>query len=131
MYIKRFKDIFEAVAIHKDVRIEKLPHSSEMEARGYRIANIGNDTYAFHKDYYEDDDIYWLGENTDEYRYGSKYLATPVIVSNKKDYPFYAIYCKCDPSPTDAQKKVIEQREKENKKRQQELQKEIRGKKKK
>lgn len=127
MHIKRFNEIFENVATHKNVRPEKLPHCAEMEGRGYRVAEIGGIKYAFHKDYEADDVIYWLGKDTPEYKYGWQYIATPDVTADKKNNPFYALYCKCDPSPTDEQKKILAQREKENAKRQEEIQKEIRG----
>lgn len=127
MHVKRFKEIFEAVAVHKSVKPEKLPHCAEMEAKGYRIASIGDDKYAFHKNYEADDDIYWLGKDTPDYQYGKTYIATPDIVADKKHNPFYSIFCKCDPGPTDEQKKIIAEREKENKKRYELIQKQIRG----
>jgi len=128
MHIKRFYELSESVAVHRNVKPERLPHCSEMESRGYRVASLkGDEKYAFHKDYEVDDDIYWLGKDIEEFKYGNKYIASQDIVDNKKDYPFYSIYCKCDTSPTDAQKKVIAERERENKKRQEKIQKEIRG----
>lgn len=130
MHVKRFNELFEAIAVHKDVKPEILPHAAEMEGKGYRIAMIGVDKYAFHKDYEADDDVYWLGKNTLDYKYGHKYTATPAMVVDKKNLPFYEIYCKVDPSPTDEQKKIIAEREKQNKKRHEELQKQIRGEKK-
>lgn len=126
-HIKRFIELFENVGVHKDVKPEKLPHCAEMEAKGYRIAQIGQHKYAFHKDYEADDEIYWLGQDTIDYKYGQKYIATADVASDKKNNPFYTLYCKCDPSPTDEQKKIIAQREKENQKRQELLQKQIKG----
>lgn len=127
-HIKRFDEILEAVAVSKFVRPEKLPKVAEMEGRGYRVATLSDgNKYAFSKDYVEQDDIYWLGQNTNEYQYGLKYIANDYIISNKKNLPFYSIYSKCDPSPTDHQKKVLAMREKENVAKQKELQKNIRG----
>jgi len=125
--IRRYNDLFEAVAVHKDVKPEKLPHVADMESKGYRIAKLGTETYAFHKNYEADDDVYWLGKNTQDYKFGQKYTATPEMASNKKNYPFYTIYCKCDPSPTEEQKKIIAEREKEYQKRLEEHKKKIMG----
>lgn len=126
-HIKRFKELFEAVGVPKDVRKEKLPHCADMESKGYRIAQIGASKYAFSKNYVPDDEIYWLGQDTIDYKYGQRYIATPEVTLDKEHNPFYILYCKCDPSPTDAQKKVIAEREKEIKKNQEEIQKHIRG----
>ena len=127
MHIKRFNEILEgAIAIPKFVKPEKLPHCADMEAKGYRIAEIGGSKYAFHKGYEADEDIYWLGKDTEYYKYGHKYIASPEVVGDKKNDAFYSLYCKCDDSPTEAQKKIIAEREKENAKRQEALQKQIR-----
>jgi hypothetical protein len=127
--IKSFDQfLLETAAVPKFIKPEKLPKVAEMEGRGYRVATLSDgEKYAFSKDYVEQDDIYWLGQNTPEYQYGIKYIATPYIISNKKNLPFYSIYSKCDPSPTDHQKKVLAQREKENAAKQKELQKTIKG----
>lgn len=116
IHIKRFEEIFENVAVHRGVKPEKLPHCAEMEAKGYRIATLGGEKYAFHKNYEMDDEIYWFGEDIDEFKNGKKYVATQELISQKENLPFYSIYCKCDPSPTEEQRKIIAEREKEIKK---------------
>jgi hypothetical protein len=128
-HVKRFSEIFENIAVHKNVRPEKLPKIADMEAKGYRIAQLSDgNKYAFTKNFDEYDDVYWLGVNNQEYKYGDKISATANIVKNKKGYAFYAIYSKCDTSPTDDQKKAIAERQRDIEKKQKELQKQIRGK---
>lgn len=123
IYLKKYNDLFENAGVNKNYKPEKLPHCSEMQSRGYRTATIDNDWYAFQKDFDIDDDIYWLGEDTIDYQYGQKYIATQDIV-NDKELPFYSIYCKCDPNLTDEERKRIIDRDKEIEKRRERLKKE-------
>lgn len=109
--IKRFNELFEAIAVHKDMRAERLPHCSEMQARGYRTAQINGEWFAFQKNFDLDDDIYWLGEDELDYKYGEKYVADEI--TSKKNLPFYSIYCKCDSSLTDEERKRVVERDKE------------------
>jgi len=127
-HIKRFFEIFENIAVHKDVRPEKLPHCADMMARGYRVAQLSDgNKYAFTKDFDEYDDVYWLGVDNQQYKYGDKVEATEDMAKNKKNYAFYAIYCKCDTSPTDEQKKMMAERQREIEKKQKETQKRLQG----
>lgn len=123
-HIKRFNEILESIATHKSFKVIALPHCSEMQARGYRTAEIRGEWYAFHKDYEADDEIYWLGEDTPYYQYGKKYIATPEVVGDKDNDAFYSIYCKCDPGMTEEQKKLQLERDKEILKRQERIKKE-------
>jgi hypothetical protein len=130
IHIKRFDEIYEAVGVPKTVKPEKLPFCSVMDSRGYRIAQIGATKYAFSKNYEPDDVIYWLGQDNEYYKYGQQYIATPDVCRDKKNDAFYALYCKCDPGPTPEQIKIIAEREREAKKKQDDIQKQIRGQKK-
>lgn len=121
-YLKKY-NIFENIGINKNIKNEKLPHCSEMISRGYRTAMIEDEWYAFQKVFDIDDEVYWLGENTIDYKYGQKYLVTNDILNNK-NLPFYSIYCKCDPNFTDEEKKKIVERDKKIEKRREKLKKE-------
>jgi hypothetical protein len=125
MHIKKFEELFEAQAVHRSVKPEKLPHCSEMQKRGYRIAMIGGQHYAFDKNYEPDDEIYWLGEDTIDYKFGQRYIATVDVTRDRANNPFYSLYCKCDPSPTDEEKKKIEERDKDLEKVRQQRVKEV------
>lgn len=113
IHIKRFIELNENVGVPKTVRPEKLPYCSVLQTKGYRIAEIGGQKYAFDKRYEVDDEIYWLGQNNINYKYGKKYIATPDVTKDKSNNPFYSLYCKCDPSLTDEERKKILDRDKE------------------
>lgn len=122
-HIKKINEFFAS----KPPRKESLPHCSDMEGKGYRIAwfhNNDENRYAFDKNFEVDDEVYWLGYDTNDYKYGQKYNATEEMVTNKKT-PFYNFYCKCDPSPNDKEVQMIKDREKEVAKRHKEFTKRI------
>jgi len=108
IHIKRYNELIkeQSLGIPNYVKPEKIPHCSTMSTKGYKIEHFSDNSYAFNKNYDLDDDVYWLGKNTTDYQYGKKYQVTPEILAKKEHLPFYSMYCKCDPSPTDEQKKM-------------------------
>lgn len=127
-HIKRFDELNELFNVHNPLSKEKLPYCIDMENKGYRISYLNphdKDRFAFDKNFEIDDDVYWLGETNADYVFGEKYFATQYMVDNKSKLPFYNLYCKCDPSPNDAQQEVIKKRTREIAKKQEELKRQV------
>lgn len=121
IHIKRFNELNEAFNTRNPMSKEKLPYCVDMENKGYKIAYLNKhdiDRFAFDKNFELDDDVYWMGEDTNDYKFGEKYTADEDIVNDKNKKPFYNLYCKCDPSPNDAQQEIIKKRKKESVKKQ-------------
>jgi len=130
-HIKRFIELNERVATHKEFKPEKLPYCVDMETKGYRIGYLKEgdlDRFAFDKNFDLDDDVYWLGHTNSEYKFGNKYTADQYIVDNKEKLPFYNLYCKCDNSPNEAQQEMLKKKNKELVKKQENMQKKLLGK---
>lgn len=117
MKIYKFNELFENVAIHKNMKQTRSPYCSVLQTKGYRIANINGEYYAFTKNYDVDDEVYWLGETDLQFVYGKKYLATEDLIQNKDKLPFYSLYSKCDNSLTPEQQKLKLKMLKDNQKR--------------
>ena len=116
IHIKKFNELKEAFNTRMPLSKEKLPYCVDMETKGYRIGYLNPhdiERFAFDKNFDIDDDVYWLGEDKVNYKFGEKYTADQYMVNNKNKIPFYNLYCKCDPSPNDAQQEVLKKRNKE------------------
>lgn len=127
-HVKKFEEIYELFNIHNPLSKEKLPYCVDMENKGYRIAYLNphdEDRFAFDKNFELDDDVYWLGTDNEKYKFGFKYVVDKYIYDNKNKLPFYNLYCKCDPSPNEAQQEMIKKRNKEIIKNQEETKKKI------
>jgi len=113
-HLKSFQELNEIVKIRGSVKKEKLPHCEDMEMKGYRIGYLNKSDmsrYAFNKDFEIDDDVYWLGYDNNDYKFGHKYIADQEIVTNKDNLPFYNLYCECDPSPNELRQEIIKKRQ--------------------
>jgi hypothetical protein len=116
MIVYTFSEMFESVATHKGIRPEKLPYCNTLQSKGYRIARIDGESYAFTKDYEAEDEVYWLGVTNKEFTFGKKYLATTDLLYNKEKLPFYCLYSRCDDSLTPEQQKLRLKFDKEHQK---------------
>lgn len=125
MKVYKFAELFENVAVHKSIKNVQLPYCSILQTKGYRIANINGDYFAFTKNYDVDDEVYWLGETDLQFVYGKKYIATEDLLLNKEKLPFYSLYSKCDNNLTPEQQKLKLQLIKDNQKRNEQKRKEI------
>ncbi len=106
MRIYRFEEMFESVAIHRNIKQVRLPYCNTLQSKGYRIAEINGESYAFTKNYDVDDEIYYLGVTNADFIYGKKYLATSDLILNKDSLPFYCLYSRCDSALTPDQQKL-------------------------
>jgi len=115
IHIKKFNELY-AFNTRMPLSKDKSPYCSDMESRGYRINYLdpnGSERFAFDKNFEIDDDVYWLGEDTPEYKFGNKYVVDQNIINIKNTQPFYNLYCRCNPSPNKVEQEIIKKRKME------------------